>query len=48
MTGNDLSALGTLKWYKDGSSTAAGTGASITVNAANVNSKAVYEVRLEA
>lgn len=48
VTGSSLTALGTIKWYKDGSTTAAGTGATITVNASSVSSKAVYEARLEA
>ena len=47
VTGNALSALGTIKWYKDGGSTALGTGTTYTVNASDVASKAVYEARLE-
>ena len=47
VTGTALSNLGTIKWYKDGSSTAAGTGSTLTVNASDVTSKAVYEARLE-
>ena len=47
VTGSDLSALGTIKWYKDGGSTAVATGASLTVQATDVASKAVYEARLE-
>ena len=47
LTGSALSALGTVKWYKDGSSTAAGTGATLAVSAASVTDKAVYEARLE-
>lgn len=48
VTGTSLSALGTIKWYKDGSTSAAGTGATITISASSVASKAVYEARLEA
>lgn len=48
VTGSALTALGTIKWYKDGSTTAAGTGASITVNASAITNKSVYEARLEA
>lgn len=48
VTGSALSALGTIKWYKDGGSTAVATGASVTVNASDVSVKAVYEARLEA
>ena len=47
VTGNALSALGTIKWYKDGGSSAVGTGTTLTVNATDVASKAVYEARLE-
>ena len=48
VTGSSLTALGTIKWYKDGGSTAVGTGATLTVNASSVTNKAVYEARLEA
>ena len=47
VTGSALTALGTIKWYKDGGSTAVGTGTTLTVNATDVASKAVYEARLE-
>lgn len=47
VTGNALTALGTIKWYKDGGSSSVGTGASLTVNASDVTSKAVYEAKLE-
>ena len=47
VTGSALTALGTIKWYKDGGSSAVGTGATLTVNASDVSSKAVYEARLE-
>ena len=42
-----IAAIGTIKWYKDGGSTAVGTGATLTVNAGSVTNKATYEARLE-
>jgi hypothetical protein len=47
LTGTALTALGTLKWYKDGGTTAVGTGATLSVSASSVNSKSVYTVKLE-
>ena len=47
VTGTALTALGTIKWYKDGGSTAVGTGATLTVSATDVASKAVYTAQLE-
>ena len=47
VTGSALTALGTIKWYKDGGSTAVGTGATLTVSASDVSSKAVYTAQLE-
>ena len=47
VTGSALTALGSIKWYKDGGSTAVGTGATLTVNASDVSSKAVYTAQLE-
>ena len=46
VTGSALAALGTLKWYKDGTSTGT-TGATITVAATDVANKAVYACKLE-
>ena len=46
VTGDALSALGTITWYKDGTATST-TGATITVAAADVASKAVYTAKLE-
>lgn len=48
VTGSSLTALGTIKWYKDGGSTAVATGTTLNVSASDVASKAVYEARLEA
>ena len=42
-----IAAIGTIKWYKDGGSTAVGTGVTLTVNAGSVTNKATYEARLE-
>ena len=47
VTGDALAALGTIKWYKDGGSTAVATGATLTISAGDVTDKAVYEARLE-
>lgn len=48
ITGSALTALGTIKWYKDGSSTAAATGQTLTITAGDVSNKVSYEARLEA
>lgn len=49
VTGNALTALGTIKWYKDGSSTALSTtGATLTISAGDVTNKATYIAQLEA
>lgn len=48
VTGTALTALGTINWYKDGGTTAVGTGASLTVSAGDVTSKATYTAELEA
>jgi len=47
VTGDALTALGTIKWYKDGSSTAAATGQTLTIDAGDVTSKATYVAQLE-
>lgn len=54
VTGSALSALGSIKWYKDGSTTPLTTGGGITVNGATVTitaggvtNKATFEARLE-
>ena len=47
-TGSTLTALGTIKWYKDGDFTkAVATGTTFTVAAGDVQNKATYEARLE-
>ena len=47
VTGTALTALGSIKWYKDGGSTAVGTGQTFTIDAGDVNSKAIYVAQLE-
>lgn len=47
VTGSALTALGTIKWYKDGSSTAAATGQMLTISAGDVTNKATYIAQLE-
>lgn len=47
VTGTALAALGTINWYKDDATTAVGTGASLTINAGDVASKATYTAELE-
>lgn len=46
-TTTQIAALGTIKWYKDGSSTAAATGATLSVSAGDVTNKADYVATLE-
>ena len=47
VTGTALTALGTVKWYKDGSATPAATGATLTIDAGDVTGKATYVAQLE-
>lgn len=48
VTGTALTALGTVKWYKDGSTTAeTTTGATLTIDAGDVKGKATYVAQLE-
>lgn len=47
VTGNALTALGTIKWYKDGSTTASATGQTLTIDAGDVTGKATYIAQLE-
>lgn len=47
LTAAQISALGTIKWYKDGSTTAAATGATLSIDAGNVNNAATYVATLE-
>ena len=48
VTGNALTALGTIRWYKDGASTATATGQTLTISAGDVTNKATYIAQLEA
>ena len=47
VTGTALTAIGTIKWYKDGSTTAAATGQTLTIDAGDVTGKATYVAQLE-
>ena len=47
VTGSALAALGTIKWYKDGATTATATGSTLTVQAGDVDSRCNYIVQLE-
>lgn len=47
ITGSALAALGTIKWYKDGSQTAMATGSSLTINPGDVTNNATYTAQLE-
>ena len=47
VTGNDLAALGTVKWYKDGNATPIATGQTLNVSAGDVTNKATYIAQLE-
>lgn len=47
VTGNALTALGTIKWYKDGGTTAVATGQTLTISAGDVASRASYTAQLE-
>ncbi len=47
VTGSALTALGTIKWYKDNGTTAVATGSSLTVNPGDVSNNANYTAKLE-
>ena len=48
VTGTKLTALGTIKWYKDGVTTAVATGSNLTINPGDVNNYVNYTAQLEA
>lgn len=48
VTGGSLTALGTIKWYKDGGSVAVATGTDLTINPGDVTNHANYTAQLEA
>lgn len=47
VTGSALSALGTIKWYKDGGTTSVATGSTYTISAGDVTNKATFSAQLE-
>lgn len=47
VTGSALTALGTIKWYKDGGSSAVATGTNLTINPGDVTNNANYTAQLE-
>lgn len=47
ITGDNLAVLGTIKWYKDGDSTATATGPTLTIDAGDVTNKVTYIAQLE-
>lgn len=47
VTGSALSALGAIKWYKDGGTTSVATGATYTIGAGDVSNKATFSAQLE-
>ncbi|MDN6795663.1 MAG: hypothetical protein L0L69_11550, partial [Propionibacterium sp.] len=47
LTGGELTAQGSIKWYKDGGSTAVATGTTLTIDAGQVTGKASYTATLE-
>ena len=47
LTGSALSALGTIKWYKDGGTTAVAAGQTLTIDSGDVANKATYIAQLE-
>ena len=47
VTGSALTALGTIKWYKDGGNTAVATGATLNITAGDIANKATYIAQLE-
>ena len=47
ITGDDLTALGVIKWYKDGGSESVATGQTLTIDAGDVTNKVTYIAQLE-
>lgn len=47
VTGAALTALGTIKWYKDGGSTPVGTGSTLSIGVGDVTSHATFVAQLE-
>lgn len=47
LNATQIAALGTVKWYKDGGTTAVATGTTLTIDAGDVTNKATYIAQLE-
>ena len=47
VNGSALTSLGTIKWYKDGGTTAVATGSTYTISAGDVSNKATFSAQLE-
>ena len=47
LNSTQIAALGTIKWYKDGATTATATGQTLTISAGDVTNKASYIAQLE-
>ena len=47
VTGTALSALGTIKWYKNGGTTAIATGQTYSISSGDVDNKATFSAQLE-
>ena len=47
LNASQIAALGTIKWYKDGSTTAYSTGVTLTIDAGDVSNKATFIAQLE-
>ena len=47
VSGSVLTSLGTIKWYKDGGTTAVATGSTYTISAGDVSNKATFTAQLE-
>lgn len=47
VTGDALTALGTIRWYKNGGSTAEATGTTYAISAGDVTNKAIFMAQLE-
>ena len=47
LSSTQIAALGTVRWYKDGATSAAATGVTLTITAGSVENKATYIAQLE-
>lgn len=47
LTAAEIAEMGTVKWYKDGGTTAVATGQTLTISAGDVSSKVTYIAQLE-